>query len=100
MIQHIVLVQFRGDITDVHKQTIWDDLSALKHIINGLESTVFGTNVSPEGLEQGYNDGFVMTFTDANARDAYLEHPEHKAAGARLVAALEGGLDGLLVVDL
>ena len=41
-----------------------------------------------------------MDFSDAAARDAYLIHPDHKAAGAKLVAALEGGRDGLMVFDI
>ncbi len=38
----------------------------------------------------------VERFTD---RDAYLAHPDHGRAGARLVAALQGGTDGLFVLD-
>nr|WP_287285619.1 hypothetical protein [Mesorhizobium sp.] len=41
-----------------------------------------------------------MDFRDAAARDAYLVHEAHSRAGARLVAALEGGTDGLMVFDL
>jgi hypothetical protein len=41
-----------------------------------------------------------MDFPDATARDAYLADGKHKAAGARLVAALEGGDEGLLVFDI
>ena len=41
-----------------------------------------------------------MDLADAAARDRYLVDPAHKAAGARLVAALEGGRDGLIVFDL
>ena len=36
----------------------------------------------------------------AAARNAYLADPAHARAGARLVAALEDGLAGLVVVDL
>lgn len=100
MIHHIVLVKFRADVTAPERQNIWDDLAALGDIVDGLESAVFGHNISAEALARGYSDGFVMAFRDANARDSYLEHPAHKAAGATLVAALDGGLDGLLVVDI
>jgi hypothetical protein len=41
-----------------------------------------------------------MDFVDEAARDTYLDHPDHKAAGARLVGALEGGRDGLIVFDM
>ena len=56
--------------------------------------------MSPEGLGKGFNDGFIMDLADAAARDGYLVDPAHQAAGTRLVAALEGGTDGLIVFDL
>jgi hypothetical protein len=51
-------------------------------------------------MTKGFNDGFIMDLADAAARDRYLVDPAHKAAGSRLVAALEGGRAGLLVFDL
>ncbi len=100
MIWHIVLVKFRSEVTMAAREAIYADLDALREVVDGLEAAKFGRNISPEGLNRGYNDGFVMGFRDEAARDVYLEHQAHKAAGARLVAALEGGLDGLLVVDI
>lgn len=100
MIRHIVLVKFKQNVTAEDRQKIWDDLDALSDVIDGIESASFGSNVSPEGFSRGYDDGFVMVFKDVAARDTYLEHPAHKAAGASLIAALEGGFDGLLVVDI
>ncbi|TIN72574.1 MAG: Dabb family protein, partial [Mesorhizobium sp.] len=47
-----------------------------------------------------FGHGFTIDFRDAAARDAYLAHEAHQRAGARLVAALEGGTDGLMVLDL
>ena len=100
MIQHVVLCRFRAEVSDAERDEIWQDLGALKGVVPGLVAASFGENVSPEGLARGYDHGFVMTFEDAAARDAYLEHPDHKKAGARLVAALDGGLDGICVVDI
>ena len=40
--------------------------------------------------------------TDAADREAHLayhRHPDHEAAGARLVQLCEGGLDGIMVFD-
>ena len=100
MIHHIVLVKFRADVTASERDGIWADLAALKHALPGLLSSKFGPNISPEGLARGYSHAFVMTFEDAAARDAYLVHPDHKKAGARLVAAAKGGVDGICVVDI
>ena len=100
MIRHCVLAKFRTDVTDAQRQAIFADLAALEHKLDGVIGMAFSANVSPEGLNKGFGHGFTMDFRDAAARDAYLIHPDHKAAGAKFVAALEGGRDGLIVVDL
>ncbi|MFD1944657.1 Dabb family protein [Paradevosia shaoguanensis] len=100
MIRHCVWVKFRSDVGADERASIYADLAALKDRVPGLERASFGPNVSPEGLGQGFADGFTMDFADAGARDAYLVHPDHQAAGARLVAAAEGGLAGILVFDI
>lgn len=100
MIRHIVLVRFRDDVSEEHKAEVYGDLRALVGKIDGLESAQFGPNVSPEGLSKGFRDGFVMDLRDAESRDRYLADPAHRAAGAKLVALCENGLDGVLPFDL
>jgi hypothetical protein len=100
MIRHCVFLRFRSNVPDDEKLAIYGQLADLKAVIDGFLAISYGPNVSPEGLHQGFADGFVIDFVDAAARDAYLVHPAHKAAGSRLVAALEGGRDGLVVFDL
>lgn len=100
MIRHCVLVRFRPDVDQTARETVYDGLRALVGGLDGLLAGSFGANVSPEGLDRGYNGGFTMDFRDAAARDAYLADPAHKAAGAALVATLAGGRDGLVVFDL
>lgn len=100
MIRHCVFVKFRSDVSAGERADIYAGLNALVGQIDGLLSANFGANVSPEGLSQGFNDGFTMDLADAAARDRYLDDPSHKAAGSRLFAALEGGRDGLIVFDM
>jgi hypothetical protein len=100
MIRHHVFLRFRPEITEADKSAIYAELAALRDLVPGFLGMSQGPNASPEGLDQGFSDGFSMDFADEAARDAYLVHPAHKAAGSRLVAALEGGRDGLIVFDL
>ncbi len=100
MIRHCVLLRFRADVTNLDKDSIHHRLAALQPMIPGFQGIVFGVNSSPEHLSQGFDDGFVIEFVDADARDAYLAHPDHQRAGAALVDMLEGGLAGLVVFDL
>ena len=100
MLRHCVLVRFRPDVTLEDRAAIYAELESLREVVPGFLAMSAGPNVSPEGLHQGFADGFTMDFIDEIARDAYLIHPDHKAAGAKLVAALEGGRDGLIVFDM
>ena len=100
MIRHIVLLRFRPEATATEKSSIYAELESLRELVPGFLGMSYGANTSPEGLHQGYTEGFTMDFADEASRDAYLEHPAHKAAGARMVAALRGERDGLIVFDM
>ena len=100
MILHCVFLKFRPEITAEHKAALYADIAALRFAISGMINVSAGANMSPEGLDRGYADGFVVTFEDAAARDRYLVDPAHKEVGGRIVAATEGGVDGVFVYDL
>lgn len=100
MIRHCVFVRFRNDVSDAERAAIHADLEALRSVISGMAEVEFSANVSPEPFARGFGHGFTIDFRDTAARDAYLVHEAHQRAGARLVAALEGGTDGLMVFDL
>ena len=100
MIRHCVFVRFRSDVADAERAAIHADLEALRWAIEGMDTVRFSANVSPEPFARGFTHGFTIDFRDAACRDAYLVHEAHQRAGARLVAALEGGTDGLMVFDL
>ena len=96
MIQHIVLLKLKPDATAEQKAALLDGLIALKDKISGIESVSGGDDNSPEGKQHGFNWGFVMTFADADARDAYLPHPDHKVLGQQLLRPI---VDDVLVFD-
>ena len=100
MIRHCVLLRFRDDVATGERAAIHADLEALRSVIDGMGKVHFSANVSPEPFARGFTHGFTVDFRDAAARDAYLVHEAHQRAGARLVAALAGGTDGLMVIDL
>jgi hypothetical protein len=100
MIRHCVFVKLKANTSAEEREGLTADLAALKDVIPSITAAHFSSNVSPEGLGRGYNFGFVMDFIDAAARDGYLPHPAHEKAAGRLVAACEGGAEGVLVYDL
>ncbi|KKX28292.1 Dabb family protein [Rhizobium sp. LC145] len=100
MILHCVFLRFKASMQAADKQALYDAVAALKQVVPGMLDVKYGPNISPEGLNGGFVDGFVVTFESPEARDAYLEHPDHMAVGERIVSATDGGLAGLLVFDL
>jgi hypothetical protein len=101
VIRHLVLVRFRDVVPAAERDEILADLAALSDRLDGILDFGAGRNVSPEEpVVHGLRDVFWFDFRDAAARDAYLADSLHQAIGARLVAAAEGGLAGLVVCDL
>ena len=100
MILHCVFLRFKAALQQADKQAIYDAIAALKNVIPGILDVKYGANVSSEGLNGGFLDGFIVTFESPEARDVYLGHPEHLTVGERIVASTDGGLSGLMVFDL
>ncbi|MBP1885572.1 Dabb family protein [Sinorhizobium mexicanum] len=101
MIRHCVFIRFRPDVANAEKEAIFAEIAALRDRLPGFLAAHVGVNVSPEtGMDKGYGEGFMVDFADAAARDAYLEDADHRRTGAKLVAAAEGGVQGVLVYDL
>ncbi len=100
MIEHCVWLRFRPEITPQARQALFQEIADLVGVVPGLRAVRFGANARFEDLDHGFADGFIASFDDAAALAAYQQHPAHKATGAKLVAAAQGGLQGLLVFDL
>ncbi len=99
MIRHIVLTKLRSDLSAAETEALLTALHGMKSTIPGIVAITAGANNSPEGLDRGHSHGFTVDFVDAAARDAYLPHPEHVRLAKSLLAATEGGVEGILVLD-
>lgn len=62
MIQHCVFLRFKAAVQEAEKQAIYAAIADLKDVVPGMIEVKSGSNVSPEGLSGGYNDGFIVTF--------------------------------------
>lgn len=100
MIRHFVLARFAADTDTASVDAVFAELRELRSVVPGMLNFAGGPNVSPEGLGRGFSHAFSIDFVDAVARDVYLAHPAHQAAGGRLVALAQGGIEGILVFDL
>jgi hypothetical protein len=77
-VTHVVLVSWASGLTTEAEESIRSAIRNLGETIPGIGSLVEGHSSSPEGLENGHDYGFVVTFDDANARDSYVTDPRHR----------------------
>lgn len=94
-LRHVVLFKFKDTASPEDIKKIEDAFRALPAKIPVIERFEWGTNVSPENLNQGFTHCFLLTFRDEKGRDEYLPHPAHKEFGQ----LLRPHLDKVLVVD-
>lgn len=100
MIRHIVLTKFKPGTPEDRIARIYAGLAAVVATMPGAGNFAGGRSDSPERIERGYMHGFTVDFDDWDALRAYTDNPEHKALGAQLVETAQGGIDGILVLDI
>jgi hypothetical protein len=86
---HVVLVQWRDDVPSEARERARAAAHDMVGRVPGIVRLDEGPSVSPEGLEQGFDWGFVVTFEDAEARDGYLPHPVHRVLADHIGAGAE-----------
>lgn len=94
-LRHVVLFKWKDTSTPEQVTAIENAFRALPERIPQIKDFEWGTDVSPEGLSQGFTHCFLVTFQDEAGRDAYLPHPAHK----EFVALIGPHMDKVLVVD-
>ena len=93
--RHVVFFKFKDSASAEQVQAIEKDFITLAKKVDTVKAFEWGTNVSPEGLNQGFTHCFFVTFASAKDRDTYLVHAEHK----KFVEILKPHMEGALVVD-
>jgi hypothetical protein len=87
--KHIAFFKFKESCTPADIADVWNIIEDLPKQIPGILNLTWGVNNSTEGLSDGFTHSFVMLFESPAARDAYLPHPIHQAAVAKVVPRLE-----------
>ena len=87
--RHVVVFKFKETATDAQVAQIVEDFGKLQDDIPEIIAYEHGTNVSPEGLDDGFTHVFLVTFKGKAGLEVYLPHPAHKAFVAKLRPLLE-----------
>src|SRR4026208_619441 len=77
-VKHVALLKFKEGTSQEQIDDVFNQLLDLSENVAGIDDYVAGPNNSPENLSDGFTHGFVMTFHDAAARDAYLTNADHQ----------------------
>lgn len=94
-VRHVVHFKFKASASKAEIEKVVAAFSALPARIKEIDGFEWGTNVSPEGLDQGYTHCWIITFKTGADRDSYLKHPDHDA----FVALVKPVLESAFVVD-
>jgi len=95
LLRHVVLFKFKEGTAGADIKKVEDAFRALPSKIKEIKSLEWGTNNSPENLNQGFTHCFFVTFSSEKDRAVYLPHPAHKEFGK----ILGPYLDKVLVLD-
>jgi len=95
LLRHIVMFKFKEEATLANINTVETKFAELKEHIPEIIGFEWGTNNSPEELEQGYTHCFFVTFENEAGRAIYLPHPKH----LEFVEILKPHVEKALVFD-
>ncbi len=95
MLRHVVMFEFKESSSEADVQKVVDAFRALPKKIPQIADFEYGTNNSPEGLNDGLTHAFLVSFKTEKDREIYLPHEAHKA----FVEVLKPHLKKVVVID-
>jgi hypothetical protein len=90
--RHVVFFKFKDSASAEQVQAIEKDFIALAKKVDTVKAFEWGTNVSPEGLNDGFTHCFLVTFADKAGLEVYLPHPAHRGVRGQAEAHFGQGL--------
>ena len=95
VLRHIVMYQFKPDVTPAQLQEVIDAFAGLPKKVNTIIGFEHGPNVSKEGKSEGFTHVFVVTFKNEKDLADYIAHPAH----ADYVKVVQGRREKVVVFD-
>jgi hypothetical protein len=95
VLRHVVMFKFKDTSTKDDVKKIEEAFKALPSKIKLIKGFEWGTNSSPEGLNQGLTHCFFVSFGSDKDRDDYIVNPDHKV----FVALVGPHVDRVTVLD-
>lgn len=89
MVRHFGVFKFHNTVTDDQIEASFQKMKEMVGQIEGLLDMEYGPYDSPEGLNDDFTHGFVMTFDSNESRNNYLPNPIHEKVKEFVVPKLE-----------
>ncbi|PIJ49401.1 stress responsive alpha-beta barrel [Erwinia sp. OLTSP20] len=114
LVKHIVLFKYKPDVTAAQRDEVVSRFMSLSHSVRPGESSPYilyiveGVQNSGEGADNGFEQGFIVTFKSEGDRNYYVGKPLVKTPGyydeahdafKQFVAPLLSKDNGVLVFD-
>jgi stress responsive alpha/beta barrel protein len=77
LLRHVVMFKFKESSSRADIEKIEVAFAGLSKTIPLIKAFEWGTNNSPENLNQGLTHCFIGSFSSEKDRDDYLVHPKH-----------------------
>ena len=90
-VKHIVLLKFKEGVSGEQIDKLFEEALDMSEAVEGVEDYVSGVNCSVLDKNQGFSHGFIMTFVNTAARNAYLAsepYQKHKESAGPLVESM------------
>lgn len=81
-VKHMVAFKFKDGTPQADIDKLNAAFADLENKIDVIRTFDTGKNHSPEKLNKGATDGYLLTFDSETDRDTYLNHPAHKEFGS------------------
>lgn len=113
-VEHIVLFKYRPDVSDQTRLLVTERFlslqkQCLRNNVPYIVSIVTGAQNSLEGLDRGFDQGFIVTFSSEGDRNYYVGMPvvndrrffdaKHDEFKNFVKPFLQPGTEGVLVFD-
>ncbi len=95
LLRHVVMFGWKEGTDSADIKKVVEAFRKLPSQIKTIKAFEWGTNNSPEKLNQQLTHCFFLTFSSEKDRDDYLVHPAHKV----FVAMDKPGIDKVTVLD-
>lgn len=94
--RHVVMFKFKDDAAADKVAAVVEAFKALPKKLPAVKAFEWGTNVSPEKLDNGFTHIFTLTF---DSKEALEKHYLHEQAHKDFVEVLKPVLDKAMVLD-